>query len=95
MNGHRAKLIPTPEGRVVTYFHEWLDRIWNYSRDSYPPQEPIILEAIGYRIKREIVIAKIREARDCKNDTRKRMHAEALRELDESNGKGTPYEDCT
>jgi hypothetical protein len=91
-NGERAKLEDTPHGRVAAHVRRWFYKNWGADR-KFPPDFADLKPALNYPVGRETLIAKIQEARDCKNPQRMRHWVLRLLELDAENGYYTPVED--
>ena len=92
MNGQRAPHESTPEGRVASFVRKWFYKHWGTVK-QFPPDFADLTPALSYPVFRESLIAKIQEARDCKNPQRMRMWVLRLLEVDAENGYYTPVED--
>ena len=95
MNGGRAREGGTAESRIAAFVRAWIYAKWPVGARTYPPDYADIEEVIKYRVRRELLLERIEEAKECKNPERVNLHVRALLDLDAANGHDTPYSDVT
>jgi hypothetical protein len=87
LNGHHAELEETPAGRVAAFVREWLYTDWPPHLRNLPPDYADLREAISYIVDRELLLARIEEARGMGNRPRMLMLATDLMAHDLAHGK--------